>query len=254
MIKKLEGRVALITGASGGLGSGIARELASMGCSLAIHYFRSSDKAKRLKNELSKAGVQAEVFQADLRVLNEAEILIEQVIDRFGKLDILINNAGFSKLVPPNDLDGLTEDLINDTSVMKINAPLYTMRAAANFLKLSTTGVIINITSAAGVASRGSTIVYAAVNAALYSLTKSFARILSPVVRVNAVAPGYLETGFVVPADGKMAEIVSKQNYIRRCATVDEVAKTVAFLITDGTSITGEEIVVDGGIARLWKQ
>ena len=254
MTVDLHDLVVLVTGGSGGIGSAICREFARRGCRVAIHYFRGKEKALLLKQAMQEAGVHAEMFEADLRSRTDAERLIDDVMRTFNRLDILINNSGWSARVPPHDLDGLTEEVIQETILLKINAVIYTTRAAAPHLKKSKLANVINITSAAGVAARGSSIVYAAANAALYSLTKSFARILSPEVRVNAVAPGFVETGFVFPADGKMAHAVKQTNYTGDVVRADEVARVAAFLCMDTPSITGEEIVVDGGIARLWKK
>jgi 3-oxoacyl-[acyl-carrier protein] reductase len=250
----MKGLVALVTGGAGGIGTAISRALAKEGCRVAIHYCSSHDRATLLKSELSDLGHQCDIFSADLKRNSDTVEMIASVVKRFGQLDILINNAGWSKLVLPGDLEGLSDDLINETLSLKIHSPIYTIRAAEKFLKQSANGVIINITSAAGYAARGSSIVYAAANAALYNLTKSFARILAPEIRVNAIAPGYVDTGFVFPVDGSMAKTVASQNYIGRCVTPENIAKTVVFLCRDGSSITGEEIIVDGGIAKLWKR
>ena len=137
---------------------------------------------------------------------------------------------------------------------MKVNAPIYLAQNAREYLSKSNNANIINITSVAGIAARGSSLAYAAANAALSNLTRSLARTLAPQIRVNAVAPGFMETGFAYPADGVMAGNVSKNNFIGRCVTEDDVAAAVLFLCTDGRSITGEEIVVDGGIGRLGKK
>lgn len=250
----MKGLVALVTGGAGGIGSAISKALANEGCRVAIHYYSNAERADGLKSEIIRAGNECDIFFADLRKNNDAKEMVDKVVSQFGQLDILINNAGWSRLVLPKDLDGLSDELIGETLTLKINSPIYTIRAAAKFIKRSTNGIIINITSAAGYAAKGSSIVYAAANAALYNLTRSFARILAPEVRVNAIAPGYVETGFVFPVDGAMAQQVASQNYIGKCVTPEDIASTVLFLCRDGRSITGEEIIVDGGIARLCKK
>jgi 3-oxoacyl-[acyl-carrier protein] reductase len=244
--------VALVTGGAGGMGSAISKSLAGEGCRIAIHYYSNFDKAERLKHEIGDE--KCETFYADLRNNEDVITMMEKVINYFGQLDILINNAGWSELVLPKDLAGLSDELIEKTLSLKINAPIYTIRAAAGFINKSSNGVIINITSAAGYAARGSSIVYSAANAALYNLTKSFARILAPEIRVNAVAPGFVDTGFVFPIGSPMAQQVASQNYIGKCILPQDVALTVLFLCQNGCPITGEEIIVDGGIARLCKK
>jgi 3-oxoacyl-[acyl-carrier protein] reductase len=254
MTLALAGMVALVTGGAGGIGAAISTALARRGCHVAVHHHAGRERAVRLAGELSAAGAACHAFAADLRDADQARQLVGRVIERFGRLDILINNAGWSQLVLPGDLEGLTDELINTTLALKIHAPIYTIRAAEPHLKQSANGVVVNITSAAGHAARGSSIVYAAANAALYNLTRSLARTLAPGVRVNAVAPGFVETGFVFPADGVMGQRVAAQNYTGRTVTPDEIAQAVLFLCAEGLSITGEEIIVDGGIARIGKR
>ena len=251
---KLKNSVALVTGASGGIGSEICVALAAEGASIAIHYATRREAALNLKQRLQQEKVKAEVFQADITSRDQAERLVRQVADCFGALDILVNNAGWTQVVPSHDLAGLTEELLEKTLRIKIHAPLYLIRAARELLAASNCGSIINVTSVAGIAARGSSIPYAAANAALSNLTRSLARSLAPHIRVNAVAPGYVETGFAYPGDGNAAARVSQNNHLGRCSTPAEIAAVVRFLICEASSITGEEIAVDAGIARLGKK
>lgn len=255
---KLKNQVALVTGAAGGIGSEICRGLAQEGASIVLHYYSRQGQCLSLKEELEALrpdpGQQFVPACADLLQDSEVRDLVHQAKEKFQRLDILVNNAGWSRHVTPDNLDGLDEELFHRTTGLKINAPLYLARACKHYLSKSPAGQIINITSVAGIASRGSSIVYAAANAALSCLTKSLARSLAPDVRVNAVAPGFLDTGFVWPQDGKAKEHVSKQNHIGRCVEPGEVARLVLFLACDAPSITGEEIAIDGGIGRLGKK
>ncbi|MET0103561.1 MAG: SDR family oxidoreductase [Sedimenticola sp.] len=255
---KLNGYVALVTGASGGIGSEICKILASEGASLVLHYHSSKEKCLALEKELNRLAVVPQqtftCIYADLVNEKDACGLVKKVIERFDRLDILINNAGWSRHVPADDLAGLDEELIDLTIRLKVQAPLYLVRASREYLERSPAGHVINITSVAGIVSKGSSIIYAAANAALTSLTRSLARILSPAVRVNAIAPGFVETGFVWPKDGKYKQQVSKNNYIGRAVEAGEIAQLVRFLVCDAQAITGEEIVVDGGIGRLGKK
>ena len=252
---KLDEQVVLVTGASGGIGSAICRALANEGASLALHYYRREVNALRLAAELTaKARLPTQrfvPFAADLGRGEEACDMVKRVAQAFDRLDIVVNNAGWTRVVPADDLDGLDEELITRTVQMKIQAPLYVVRAARPYLELSGTGQVINITSVAGIAARGSSIVYAAANAALSSLTRSLARTLAPKIRVNAVAPGFVETGFAWPADGKVKAHVAQRNYIARTVEPEEVAELVRFLACDAPAMTGEEIAIDGGIGRL---
>jgi len=252
---KLKNLVALVTGASGGIGSAICGALAREGASIAVHYHSREANAVRLVEELYGgkhfSGQQFIPLAANLLDETETADLVARTVDAFGRLDILINNAGWTRVVPAHDLDGLDDELISKTVRMKIDAPLYLVRTARPHLEKSGAGQVVNITSVAGIAAKGSSIVYAASNAALASLTRSLARALAPNIRVNAVAPGYVETGFAWPKDGKVKAHVAQRNHIARAVEAEEVAEVVRFLVCDAPGITGEEIAIDGGIGRL---
>jgi 3-oxoacyl-[acyl-carrier protein] reductase len=256
-IMKLKNQVALVTGASGGIGSAICRVLAEEGASIMLHTHKRIEHCNALESELMDSrchgGQSFFTQQADLLYESEALRLVKGALARFSRLDILINNAGWSKAVAASDLSGLDDQLIEHTLRLKINAPLYLIRSAEPFLSASPAGQIINITSVAGIASRGSSIVHAAANAALSSLTRSLARSLAPRVRVNAVAPGFVDTGFVWPAGGPAKAHVSSHNYIGRTVEPEDVAEAVRFLACSASSVTGEELAIDGGIGRLGK-
>lgn len=247
---KLLNQVALVTGASGGMGSAICRRLAQAGARVCVHYHRSQCDADALVSELTNT-TRATAFAADLRDEIQVKVLIEHCIKHFGRLDILVNNAGWSQLVPAENLDELSDDVINQTLALKIHGPLYCVRAARPYLAISGQGNIVNITSVAGIAAKGSTIIYAAANAALSNLTRSWARSLAPEIRVNAVAPGFVNTGLVYPMDGPAAERIAKNNYLGRTITAAEIADAVYFICAEAPGMIGEEIVIDGGIGRL---
>ena len=252
---KLNKQVALVTGASGDIGAAICHALASQGASLILHYHSRPERAQKLAEDLrNKYPPPAQKFLvlgADLGKDSKAIELVTKSLEFFGRLDILINNSGWTKVVRADDLDSLDEELLTKTLQMKIHAPVYLTRATRQYLEASGQGQIINITSVAGVAAKGSSIIYAAANAALANLTRSLARALAPNIRVNAVAPGFVDTGFAFPKDGKTRAYVATRNHIARTVEAEEIAKVVCFLACDATAITGEEIVIDGGIGRL---
>lgn len=252
---RLDTQVALVTGASGGIGAAICRALAREGASLVIHYFSGADRALALARELDDAPVSATQrhlpLHADLRDEARVRSLVQEARDFFGRLDLLVNNAGWTRVVKADDLDSLDDELIARTLQMKLHVPIYLARAARPHLQASGRGQIINITSVAGIAASGSSIVYAAANAALANLTRSMARALAPAIRVNAVAPGFVETGFAWRKDGRTRAHVAQRNHIGRTVEPEEVAAVVRFLACDAPAITGEEIAIDGGIGRL---
>jgi 3-oxoacyl-[acyl-carrier protein] reductase len=252
MSMKLEGKVALVTGGAGGIGSAICRVLAAEGASIAVHYNTSCAAAHALVEELHDDGKAAAPFQAELTEESETISMVATCVEAFGRLDVLVNNAGHAEIVPLHDLGALTDELIEKTLRIKLHAPLYVIRAARPHLERGAPGQIVNITSVAGIAARGGNLVYSAANAALANMTRSLARALAPKIRVNAVAPGFVETGLGWQKDSGMCEAVSRRNYIGRTVEPHEVAEVVRFLCTSAPAMTGEEIALDGGIGRLW--
>ena len=243
-----------MTGGSGGIGSALCRMFARNGANVVIHYNESAKTAHSLANELNSNDISARVVQADLTRETEARSMINRAVEDFGQIDYLVNNAGWTRVVPADTLSDLDDATIDKIIRLKVHAPLYCIRAAREYLSNSSAGSVVNITSVAGIAARGSNHIYAAANSALSALTRSLARSLAPMIRVNAVAPGFVNTGFAWPADGKMADLVSKNNYIDRVVDPDEVAAVVKLLCLDSLAVTGEEVCVDGGIGRLGKK
>ncbi|MEP1446569.1 MAG: SDR family oxidoreductase [Paraglaciecola sp.] len=248
MKKDLFNQVALVTGGNGGIGTAICKLLASHGAKVVIHCHSRLELANELAASLPTESL---VVQQDLSQPYASQVLIKKCIDHFGSLDILVNNAGWTKAIPASQLNALDDELIAKTMHLKINVPIRLVDEARTYLEKSDNANVVNITSVAGIAAKGSSIVYAAANAALSNLTRSLARVLAPTIRVNAVAPGFVNTGFVWPTDSNAAEHVSKQNYIGRTVEPEDVAKAVLFLVADARATTGEEMAIDGGIARL---
>jgi 3-oxoacyl-[acyl-carrier protein] reductase len=251
-VKPLEGQVAMVTGAGRGIGRAIALALAAEGATVAVNCRRSSQEARSVVDEIKGAGGTASEFLADVTEAAAVDQMVQQIIERFGRLDILVNNAGWTQLVPHQKLDLLTEEVIDRTLATNLKGPLWCIRAAEHHLRKHGAGLIVNITSVAGIAGRGSSMIYGAAKAGLALLSRDLARSLAPAIRVNCVAPGFVDTGFVHPKGGEIAQRVAERNYLDRLVTAEEVARVVVFLATTGTAITGEEIVVDGGLGRLW--
>ena len=253
-VKMTSRPVALVTGGAGGIGSAISRMFGANGVDVLIHFNQSAGAADELATELREIGCRAEIVQADLLADTGAQLLVDECVEHYGRLDHLVNNAGWTQAVPEYDLAALDDRLIERTVRLKVHAPLYCIRAAQPLLASSPGASIVNITSVSGIIARGSNHIYAAANAALSALTRSLARSLAPEVRVNAVAPGFVNTGFAWAVSGDMADRVADNNYIGRAVQPEEVAAVVKLLCLDSQAITGEEIVVDGGIARLGKR
>jgi 3-oxoacyl-[acyl-carrier protein] reductase len=170
-------------------------------------------------------------------------------VEKLGHLDILVNNAGWTQRVPHDDLEGLTEAIWDRALGVNLKGPFYCVRAAVPAMRQRGGGCVINIGTVAAFTGAGSSIAYAASKAGLTTMTRSLARALAPTIRVNAVAPGYVWTGFGNwPASLK--EKVQQTTPLKRLATVDDVAAASLYLATD-VALTGQVIVVDGGLTTL---
>ncbi len=171
-------------------------------------------------------------------------------VNQFGRLDILVNNAGWTRRTPHDQLDLLSEELLDRTISTNLKGPLYCIRAAVPDMQKVGSGSIVNITSVAGIHGNGSSVIYGGTKAALSTMSKSLARALAPTIRVNCVAPGFVDTGFVMPRNGEAAEHAKKRVHIGRIVQPEDIA-AVLFFCTDGNALTAEELLVDGGIVRL---
>ncbi len=236
--------VALVTGSSSGIGAGIARRLSADGMVVVVHSRTSRDTGLRLANELGGT-----YEQADLADEIACKTLIDAVIATHGHLDVLVNNAGISWPIPHDNLDAVTASVWRRLLDVNLIAPWLLTSNALATLRASTKpggGSVVNITSHAGVRPKGSSIPYAASKAALNHTTRLLAAALGPAVRVNAVAPGLVDTPMT-------AEWTDAQHLWRECAPMgraaqpDDVADLVSALVAN-TYITGEVILLDGGL------
>lgn len=242
---EIKGKIALITGGGTGVGKGIALRLAQEGTNICINYVHSEKDAYETKTEIEALGVKCNVYKADVSNDDEVKKMIDSVIKDFGQLDILVNNAGRTHFVNHNDLEGMKSEYFDDIFSLNVKGTFFMCRAAADALRKSS-GVIINITSIAGVTGLGSSIAYAASKAAEISITKSLARVLAPEVRVIGVAPGIVLTRWV---DGHADHIekLAGETPLKKVAEPADIAQTVYGLIAHADFITGQNIIVDGG-------
>src|SRR5947209_2000436 len=190
---KLKDAVVLVTGGTGGLGQRICHAFAREGSRVAIVYQQSDDKARSVAEELKAAGGSGTPYRCDVTQLDEVEALVERIVADQGRLDVLVNNAGFNQFVPFADVEQLTPDLFEKILHYNTAAPYYISRAAARPMRKQGGGRIVNIASIAGLQPSGSSIAYAVSKAALIHLTRCLARGLAPEVTVNCVAPGLME-------------------------------------------------------------
>jgi len=245
MSNTLENKVALVTGAAGGIGSAISRYLAEAGAQVVVTYRSSEDKAQQLVNELAGEGHRvARVVVDDSSSLNA---LAEKVTEQYGKLDILVNNAGLTKPVPHDDLEGLDDELIDTIFRVNVRGALAAVRAFKPLLLESGDGLIVNISSIAGRTGVGSNVAYCASKAALDSVTRSLARALAPKIRVVSVSPGWVMGEYAKRMPPEVLEEQKQKTPLGRVAEADDVAKAVIAVADSLRFSTGCIIPVDGG-------
>jgi len=246
-MKLLENQTAIVTGASRGIGSGIALLLAEMGANIAFTYLSSEAKAKELEAEIQAKGVKAKAYHSDASDYKASEQLVTDVLAEFGKVDILVNNAGITK-------DGLLMRMSEEQFDVVIKANLKSVfnmtKAIQRPMLKERKGSIINITSVVGIRGNGGQSNYAASKAGIIGFTKSVALELgSRNIRCNAVAPGFIETEMTAALDEKVVAGWREGIPLKRGGTPKDVANAVAFLASDMSSyITGQVIQVCGGM------
>ncbi len=246
-MSSLESRVALVTGASRGIGAAVARTLAARGALVAVNYAGSADAAAAVVAGIEEAGGTAAVFQADVSDPVQATALVEAVTARFGRLDIVVNNAGITRdglLVRMSDEDWDAVVRTNLTGAFTIT------RAAAKVMMRARAGSIINISSVVGLTGNAGQANYAAAKAGMIGLTRSVARELaSRSVRVNAIAPGFIETDMTCELSPAVREAALGQVAMGTFGQPEDIAAAVAFLASDEARyITGQVLAVDGGM------
>ena len=247
MTQTLAGKVALVTGASKGIGRAIAAHFAQLGAQVAFTYLSSVEKGEALEAELSAHGTKAKGYRSDASDYAQAEKLIEDVLADFGKLDVLVNNAGITQ-------DGLlmrmSEQQWDNVLNVNLKSVFNLTKAATKPMMRAKTGSIINMTSVVGIKGNAGQANYAASKAGIIGFTKSVALELgSRNIRCNAVAPGFIETEMTDALDPKQVDEWRKAIPLKRGGRPEDVAKATAFLASDDSAyITGQVLQVDGGM------
>jgi 3-oxoacyl-[acyl-carrier protein] reductase len=247
---RLKDQVALVTGGGTGIGRGISLAFAREGASVAVNYQKSRERAEDTVRAIREAGGRAIALQADVRQEAECRRTVDAVVREWGRLDVLVNNAGWTRPVPHHDLEALTDDVwrkVLDTNVL---GAWYCIKHAAPVMRAQGRGVIINITSVAAFSGKGSSLAYAASKAALGSMTRSLARALGPTIRVNSLAPGLVETEFV-GWPPSVFEAGRHEVSTPDLPTPEDCGEAALFLAAEARATTGTTIFVDGGIVPL---
>jgi 3-oxoacyl-[acyl-carrier protein] reductase len=244
---ELNNKVALVTGGNGGLGQRICHALAKSGTNIAVAYGSDSDEAQSVVEALQKYGVEAEKFRCNLENPDEITRLVAEVDGRFGRIDILINDAALNKAIKFEDLDGLDLETWNRILTINLTAPLLACKAVAPVMKRQGQGRIVNITSVAGFVPSGSSIAYAVSKAGLNHLTKCMAVALAPEVLVNGVAPGLIEgTKLTSRLRPEQVERANATALLKKPADKDDIADQVVTMCRTDT-MTGQTIIIDSG-------
>ena len=243
----LEGKIAVVTGASRGIGKAIAEKLASLGAKVVINYNGSEEWAKEVKTQIEEKGGKADIYQCNVADYEACQTFIEDVIKTEGRIDILVNNAGITK-------DGLlmkmSEEDFDKVIDTNLKGTFHTIRFATRCMLKQRSGRIINMASVVGVTGNAGQANYAASKAGVIGLTKATAReVASRGITVNAVAPGFIETDMTAVLSDKVKEASVSQIPLGRFGEAEEVAAAVAFLASDDAAyITGQVLHVDGGM------
>ena len=241
----LTGCVAVVTGGAGGIGSAIVRRLAEVGTDVLVGYGGDRRRAEQLVAELPRGGHAAVALPVtDSSALSA---FAGRLLGSRGKLDILVNCAAVSRLVPHNDLDGLDDNLIDRIFAVNVRGLFSTVRAFAPALKASRAGVVVNLSSTSATSGIGSNIAYCASKAAVETMSLSLSRVLAPDVRVLCVAPDLVRTGFVPERDPADFEKAARESPLRRLVEPDDVALAVLACVTHLGASTGTRITVDAG-------
>jgi len=248
----VEGGVAIVTGSSSGVGAACARQLAEKGCHVVINYASNADGAARTREACEAFGVETEVVQADVSKDDDCRRLAGVAVERWGRIDALVNNAGTTKFCDHADLDGLSREDFENIYAVNTVGPYQMTRAVVPAMKQGGRGAIVNVASIAGVMGVGSSVAYVASKGALISMSLSLARVLGPEIRVNTICPGFiqgdwLEAGMGAERYRATQAFLEQTTPLRLTTTPDTIAEGILYFICGADVITGETLIMDGG-------
>ncbi|MFO0865723.1 MAG: SDR family oxidoreductase [Gemmataceae bacterium] len=238
-------KIALVTGSATGVGRAAALRFAKEGFGVVVNYSRSKADAEETFAEVRKLGVPAILCEANVGDESAVKAMVARCNEELGGLDVLVNNAGTTHFIDHTKLDALTDVVWDEIFRVNMMGTFWACRAAMPLLQ-ERKGAIVNVTSVAGLSGQGSSIPYAASKAALNSITKSLARAFGPHVRVNAVAPGPINTRWLAPHQAHIQQYL-KQTPLQKAAEPEDIADAIWYLATGTSMTTGQILVVDGG-------
>ncbi|MEO8627207.1 MAG: SDR family oxidoreductase [Betaproteobacteria bacterium] len=250
---KLKGAVSIVTGSATGSGAACAVQLARKGSRVVVNYSRSEAEAKATLQACEQAGAEAILVRADVAIDSECKMLAQAAIDKWGRIDALINNAGITKYAAATDLGALDAEDFQRLYAVNVIGPYQMIRACAPTMQKQGGGSVVNISSVSGVIGIGSSTAYVASKGALNVMTLTLARALAPAIRVNAVLPGMIETRwhkdrFDAAGYEKFKADYEKMVPLKKAASPDDVAEVAVWLLEGGDVVTGECIFVDSGM------
>ncbi len=250
----VRGKTAIVTGSAVGVGRAVALDLARAGANVVVNnYSRSEDDARETQRLVEAAGAKTLLVRADVSKDDQVQAMVRDTVAQFGGLHILVNNAAMTHFVPFADLDGMKEEYWDDIYAVNVKGVFFCSRAASKAMKDSGGGAIVNVASVAGTRAIGSSIAYAASKAAVINMTVALARVLGPEIRVNCVAPGFIETrwlknglGDQIYEAGRAAE--TKRAPLKAVCKPEDVSQLILSLITGADLVTAQTVVIDGGV------
>ena len=249
---ELKDAVCIVTGAASGIGAASAIMLASKGARVGVNYSKSEEAARATLGACAAAGAEALLVQADVAQDADCRRLAQAALDKWGRIDALVNNAGATKFANHADLEALSAEDFQRIYAVNVVGAYQMVRACAPAMKQGGRGAVVNVSSIAGKNGMGSSMAYAASKGALNTLTMSLARVLGPEIRVNAVCPGMVDTKWLREGYGpRYAAIEARYRSgtpLGRPGTPEEVAAVIVWLIEGADLITGDTIMVDSGM------
>ncbi len=251
---KIKDTVTIVTGSSSGIGAATVRTLAEHGGHVVINYSKSAAAAEQVAEDCRKHGVEVLVCQADVGSDEGRQRLVDETMQKFGKVTGLVNNAGTTKFVDHSNLAGLSEEDFHNIYHLNVIAPYMMTRACEPHMRAGGRGSIVNVSSVAGVMGGGSCIAYAASKGALNTMTLSLARVLGPEIRVNTVCPGFVIGEWLKQGMGEAKYEATRENLAKNTAlkkpggTPEEMAEPVVWFLYGASHTTGEFIIADGGM------
>lgn len=241
----LNNKVALVTGGGTGIGKAVSLELARRGALVAVNYSRSEAEANETVNTIINQGGQAIAVQADVSKDQEVRSMVHSIIQHFGTVDLLVNNASITKHIALGDLEKATEEVWDELYDVNVKGMFFCARAVAPYMNLSGSGTIVNLGSIAGQTGLGSSLPYAVSKAAVHGLTKSLAHALAPTIRVNCVAPGAVATRWWSGREEQMHKLAPNL-LLQRLSSTEDIAQFVCATL-EQEGMTGQIITVDSG-------